>query len=99
MDIPGFDLAEFVTRVLAEDLGQGGDVTTTATIAVDARFSAEMAARQAIVVAGIEIAAAFFRKLAPAMNVELLVKDGERVEHGDPLMRLAGLARPMLAAE
>src|SRR3954454_3421029 len=93
----GFDLDEFVTRVLAEDLGQGGDVTSAATIAVDARFSAEMAARQAIAVAGIEIAAEFFRNLDPAVNVELLVKDGERVEHGDPLMRLAGLARPMLA--
>ena len=58
-----FDLDEFVQRVLAEDLGSGGDVTSNATIAADARFTAEMNARQAIVVAGLDIAAAFFRAL------------------------------------
>jgi len=43
MPLPeGFDLKEFVTRVLAEDLGTGGDVTSAATIAEDARFTAEL---------------------------------------------------------
>src|SRR3954452_2983323 len=94
-----FDLNEFVKRVLAEDLGTGGDVTSAATIAADARFTATMNARQAVVVAGIEIAAAFFRALDPAVEIELLAKDGDRVEHGRTLMRLAGNARAMLAAE
>ena len=48
----GFNLAEFVQSVLSEDLGTGGDVTSTATIAAEARFNASMNARQAIVVAG-----------------------------------------------
>src|SRR3954452_23278244 len=82
----GFDLDDFVTRVLAEDLGKGGDVTSTATIAADARFSSEMNARQAIVVAGIEIAAAFFRKLDADVQIQLLAKDGDHVEHGATLM-------------
>src|SRR5436190_1595652 len=95
----GFDVDDFVTRVLAEDLGKGGDVTSTATIAADARFSSEMNARQAIVVAGIEIAAAFFRKLDADVQIQLLAKDGDHVEHGATLMRLSGNARAMLAAE
>ena len=95
----GFDLDDFVTRVLAEDLGTGGDVTSAATIAADTRFTAEMNARQALVVAGIEIATTFFRKLDEAVDIELLVDDGDRVEHGAPLMRLSGHARAMLAAE
>ena len=95
----GFDLDEFVTRVLAEDLGKGGDVTSAATIAPDARFAAQMNARQAIVVAGLEIAAAFFLKLDGEVKIELLAKDGDKAEHGTTLMRLAGNARPMLAAE
>lgn len=95
----GFDLDEFVTRVLAEDLGTGGDVTSAATIAADARFTAAMNARQAIVVAGIELASAFFRALDPRVQVEVLVSDGDSVEHGATLMRLSGKARPMLAAE
>ena len=31
-DDPEFDLDDFVTRTLAEDLGEGGDVTSAATI-------------------------------------------------------------------
>jgi nicotinate-nucleotide pyrophosphorylase (carboxylating) len=58
-----------------------------------------MNARQRIVVAGIEIAAAFFRALDPDVEIELLATDGERVEHGAALMRLAGKARAMLTAE
>jgi len=95
----GFDIDEFVSRVLAEDLGSGGDVTSRATIPEDARFTAEMNARQPLVVAGNEIAAAFFRRLDPKVEVEVLVADGERVEHGSSLMRMSGNARAMLTAE
>jgi len=94
-----FDLDEFVSRVLSEDLGAGGDVTSKATLAADARSTAEMNARQAMVVAGLEIAAAFFRKLDPQVRIETLAKDGDRIEHGTALMRLEGNARAMLAAE
>jgi len=96
---PDFQLDDFVKRVFAEDLGKGGDVTSNATIDADARFTAEMNCRQAIVVAGLDIAAAFFRTLDPNMEIEQLVKDGDRVEHGTVLMRLAGKARSMLTAE
>src|SRR5438309_8512621 len=95
----GFDLDEFVTRVLAEDLGTRGDVTSAATIAAEARLTAEMNARQELVVAGIEIAAAFFRSPDPTVKIELLAADGDRAEHGTTLMRLSGDARAMLAAE
>jgi nicotinate-nucleotide pyrophosphorylase (carboxylating) len=58
-----------------------------------------MNARQSIIVAGIDIAAAFFRALDPEIEIELLAGDGDRVEHGTTLMRFAGNARAMLAAE
>src|SRR6476469_4715237 len=95
----GFDLDDFVQRVLAEDLGKGGDVTSAATIAADARFTAAMNARQAMVVAGIDIAAALFKALDPKVEIDLGSKDGDRVEHGATLMRLSGNARSMLSAE
>jgi nicotinate-nucleotide pyrophosphorylase (carboxylating) len=95
----GFDLDEFVQRVLAEDLGKGGDVTSNATIAQDARFTAEMNTRQGLVVAGLDIAAAFFRALDVNVRIEPVAKDGDRVDHGATLMRLSGNARAMLAAE
>jgi nicotinate-nucleotide pyrophosphorylase (carboxylating) len=100
MPIPdNFDADAFVRDVLAEDLGTGGDVTSNATIDAKARFTAEMKTRQAIVVAGLDVAAAFFRTLDPDVEIEQLLKDGERATHGTVLMRLAGNARAMLAAE
>ena len=94
-----FDVNEFVRRVLAEDMGSGGDITSSSTIAADARFTAELAAREPIVVAGLEIAAAFFRALDGQVRVDRPVSDGECVETGTVLMRLEGNARAMLAAE
>jgi nicotinate-nucleotide pyrophosphorylase (carboxylating) len=96
---PDFNLAEFVTATLAEDLGIGGDVTSCATIPREARFVALMNCRQPIVLAGLEIAAEFFRALDEEVSIEQLASDGERVDAGTVLMRIEGRARPMLTAE
>ena len=98
-DLPGFDLDAFVRATFAEDLGQGGDVTSNAVIPADARFAGVMDSRDAITVAGLPIAAAFFRALDPGVAIEMLVEDGQQVAAGTDLMRLTGLARPMLTAE
>jgi nicotinate-nucleotide pyrophosphorylase (carboxylating) len=102
--IPGFDLTQFITATLAEDLGiglpgGGHDVTSESVIPADARFSGTMDSRDAIVVAGLPIAAAFFRALDPAMEIELLVGEGQAVPAGSDLMRLTGNARALLTAE
>jgi len=94
-----FDLHDFVQRTLAEDLGKRGDVTSNATIDANARFTAEMNCRQAVVLAGLDIAAEFFRALDAGVKIDLLATDGDRVAHGTPVMRLGGNARAMLAAE
>ena len=94
-----FDLDRFVKDVLAEDLGTGRDVTSAATIAADACFTSEMNARQPIVVAGIDVAAAFFRALDSQVEIETLAADGDRVGAGSVLLRLSGNARAMLSAE
>ncbi|MEO7786239.1 MAG: carboxylating nicotinate-nucleotide diphosphorylase [Sphingomicrobium sp.] len=94
-----FDLAEFVRRVLAEDLGSGGDVTSNSTIASDARFAATMNCREPIIVAGLDIAVAFFRTLDREVRVTKEVSDGDAVAGGTVLLRLEGNARAMLAAE
>lgn len=95
----GFDLDAFVAATLAEDLGQGGDVTSAAVIPAEARFEAVMDSRDAITVCGLEIAAAFFRHLDPAAQVASLVADGDRVAPGTALMRITGNARALLTAE
>lgn len=97
--ILGFDVDEFVRRVLAEDLGSGGDVTSRVTIPEDARFSASLVAREPIVVAGLDLAEAFFRELDADVIIERLAADGSQVDRGSALMRLTGNARAMLTAE
>ncbi len=98
-DVAGFDLDAFVRLTLAEDLGPGGDVTSQAVIPEGARFAGVMDSRDAIVVAGLPIAAAFFRALDPAMEIDLLVGEGATVAAGSDLMRMTGNARAMLTAE
>lgn len=100
MTLPtGFDLDAFVRAVLDEDLGAGGDLTSRATIGEEAVFTAAINAREPIVIAGLDIAAAFFRALDPAVAIDSGARDGDRVEAGTELMRLQGKARAMLAAE
>ena len=99
LELPQFDLSEFVRRVLAEDMGSGGDVTSQATIDADARFSAQMSCREPISVAGLDIAIAFFRALDRDVRVKKEVSDGDSVAAGTVLMRLDGHARAMLSAE
>jgi nicotinate-nucleotide pyrophosphorylase (carboxylating) len=102
--LPGFDLDAFVSATLAEDLGVGlpdggHDVTSESVIPADARFSGTMDSRDAITVAGLPIAAAFFRKLDPSIELEVLVSEGQAVPPGTDLMRLTGNARALLTAE
>ncbi|MFN3675725.1 MAG: carboxylating nicotinate-nucleotide diphosphorylase [Sphingomonas pseudosanguinis] len=97
--IEGFDLDGFVTATLAEDLGPGGDITSAAVIPAGARFVGTMASRDAITVAGLPIAEAFFRRLDADVVIERLVEDGASVAPGTALLRLSGKARAMLTAE
>lgn len=97
--LPGFDLDAFVRTTLAEDLGQGGDITSAAVIPAEARFSGVMDSRDTITVAGLPIAEAFFRALDPDVRIERLVEDGARVPAGSDLLRLEGKARALLTAE
>ncbi|TNE39560.1 MAG: carboxylating nicotinate-nucleotide diphosphorylase [Sphingomonadales bacterium] len=102
--LPGFDLSAFVAATLAEDLGGapgagGHDVTSESVIPADARFTGVMDSRDAVTVAGLPIAEAFFRALDPEVEIESLVGEGEQVPAGTELMRLSGKARALLTAE
>jgi nicotinate-nucleotide pyrophosphorylase (carboxylating) len=97
--IDGFDTDGFVAATLAEDMGPTGDITAAAVIPADARFSGVMAAREAMSVAGLTLAEAFFRALDPDVRIETPVADGDRVAAGTVLMRIEGKARALLTAE
>lgn len=102
--LPGFDLDAFVAATLAEDMnglpGAGGhDVTSESVIPPEARFVGVMNSRDAVTVAGLPLAEAFFRALDPEAAIRLCVAEGDKVAAGTELMRISGRARALLTAE
>jgi nicotinate-nucleotide pyrophosphorylase (carboxylating) len=101
----GFDpegLWRQVAAALEEDLpGRGAvDVTSTATIPVDASAVADFGARDAGVVAGLGLAVLVFHAvMGEAAEITSRVPDGTRVSSGDLVMTVAGPTRGLLTAE
>ncbi|MEO8277197.1 MAG: carboxylating nicotinate-nucleotide diphosphorylase [Thermoanaerobaculia bacterium] len=93
-------LYESLLRIaLAEDLGRAGDITTDATVAIDAVAAAAIVARRAGAIAGLPMAEAVFRMLDARVEWQALASDGDVVAAGSPLARLHGPARAILTAE
>lgn len=93
----GAVIRDAVSRALREDLGDG-DVTTTATVAADARARAVVAQKAPGVVFGLDVVEATFRALDPDIGFEALCAEGRWRERGD-VVRLEGSARAILGGE
>ncbi|HJN23821.1 MAG TPA: carboxylating nicotinate-nucleotide diphosphorylase [Rhodospirillales bacterium] len=91
-------LGRFIDRALAEDLGSG-DITSDAVIPEGAAVKLAMTTRQDIVVAGIDIAARVFHRLAPEAHITIAAPDGTAAKAGSVLARFEGPALGLLAAE
>jgi nicotinate-nucleotide pyrophosphorylase (carboxylating) len=91
-----------IELALDEDLGRG-DATSRAVFgdaaAAGPGVVADMVAREPIVGFGIEIAAAVFAMVDPAIAVEVCSPDGARVDRGAVLATVRGPAHGVLAAE
>lgn len=93
-------VAAIVRAVVAEDLMGGIDVTSTATIPSDHRSVGVFGARTAGVVAGLAVAAAVIDAVCgDAREFEYLAHDGDRVERGGEVARVAAATRSLLTAE
>lgn len=98
MSLPAEELQDFIDRTLAEDIGSG-DVTSASVIPEDAQLSAAFAARQPLVVAGLSVAEAIVKRLAPDATFTAMAADGDFVEDGTTIAKVAGSARALLSAE
>lgn len=83
---------------LAEDIGHG-DITSLTMIDADAKATFAMNARQPIAVAGVEVAAACFRRYDPGVQITLTANDGDRVAPKTTLLKISGKARSLLTVE
>ena len=90
---------ETIERALLEDLGRGGDLTSEAVIDPRQPAAARIVAREPLRVAGVEVAAAVFRQLDPAVDVVVRSPDGSATVAGTTLLEIRGRAGAILAGE
>lgn len=90
---------DFVRVALAEDLGDVGDITSAAVIPAETQLAAALVAREPLVVAGLDAAAAVFRALDPVAVFSVAVPDGSAAAAGEVIARVGGDGRALLAGE
>jgi nicotinate-nucleotide pyrophosphorylase (carboxylating) len=95
---PPFVIRELVVRALLEDLGRG-DVTADACVPPDLIGTADLVARQRLVVCGLPIVVATFREVDPQVKVELHAKDGLVADKGTIVAQVSGPAASILKGE
>ena len=92
-------LESLLPMALAEDFELVGDITTTATIPSQARGSAVLVARSPGVLAGLPVAERLAEEFELLADWRALKGDGDRLEAGTIVARLAGPMRSLLAME
>jgi nicotinate-nucleotide pyrophosphorylase (carboxylating) len=91
------DILADVERAFAEDVGPGD--ATADLLDPEATATAVLTCREDAVLCGTAWFETAFRKLDPAVQIEWLAKDGDRVTAGAAICRLAGNARALVTAE
>lgn len=95
--LPAEHIARDVERAIAEDYG-GGDVTAD-LLAPDKTARARVITREAAVLCGRDWFDACFRAFDPAVRIEWVAQEGERVAAGAVLCHVEGQARALVSAE
>ncbi len=96
--LPPTEIERLVTLGLSEDL-RSGDATSAACIDADRRGVGDLVARENLVVAGLEVAEACFRRLDPDCRFEARAGDGEERVAGGVIAVVQGSLRDLLSAE
>ena len=91
--------ADPLRAALEEDAGDAGDVTTLATIPMQAKANATMIAKSNGTVAGVQVAQWVFDEVDDQLDVKWNVNDGDQVETGKIIASISGSARAILVAE
>ncbi|HEX4727302.1 MAG TPA: carboxylating nicotinate-nucleotide diphosphorylase [Jatrophihabitans sp.] len=91
-------VARVVEQALAEDLADGPDLTTSATIPAEQQGRAELVPRQPGVLAGLPVACFVFGAVGE-VHCQPLVTDGSFAAAGETVLVVTGPVRDLLTAE
>lgn len=97
--VPDLVLEPMLRMALTEDLGSYGDITTRTVIPAGTSYKAQLIAREAGVVSGMQAAALAFRLVDPALSLTTHLPDGSACAPGDVLMEIDGDAASILTGE
>src|SRR5215470_2939758 len=97
--LPTLIIEPLVRATLLEDLGRAGDITTDAIVPTQAHAETALVARQAGVVAGLDLALLAFKLVDPAIIASVQRPDCARLAPGDVIATVVGPARGILTAE
>lgn len=95
------EVRRVVSLSLDEDLANGPDITTEATVPALHRSRARFVARQSGCLAGVPIAVAVFEMIggADTLAVQVHKRDGDEVQGGDIVLTIDGPTRVLLTGE
>jgi nicotinate-nucleotide pyrophosphorylase (carboxylating) len=97
--LPTLMIEPLVRATLLEDLGRAGDITSDAIVPRDSVASAALIARQAGVIAGLDLAALSLRLIDERIQIERRRQDGDPVAPGELIAEIRGPAHAILTAE
>jgi nicotinate-nucleotide pyrophosphorylase (carboxylating) len=92
------EILNCLKRALEEDIGPG-DITTNSIVAADAVLHGQIIAKQAGIVAGLDIAEAVLLLLSSEISFRLNSSEGSQVERCSVLADVSGPARALLTGE
>jgi nicotinate-nucleotide pyrophosphorylase (carboxylating) len=92
------DILKSIQRALAEDIGSG-DGTTESIVPAEAGMRGQIIAKQAGVVAGLDIARAVYQMVDQQVDFQSKLEEGARVANRQVLALVSGRARSLLTAE
>lgn len=96
--LSNFYVEDHVKAALNEDIGFG-DVTTESILGEDEIFEARLAARCEGIICGLNVFKTVFKILSDKIHVELLFKDGDKIQKGDILAKIKGPGKYLLLGE
>lgn len=91
-------LQELVTRLLVEDVGYG-DITTLALVPPQAQGHGRLLAKEALVLAGLDVACTVFHTVDSTIRLDGAQQDGVPLSPGSVIAEIHGPARALLTAE
>jgi nicotinate-nucleotide pyrophosphorylase (carboxylating) len=98
MDDAGDRVKMIIQQALDEDIGDG-DVTTLCTVPSDQMVRGKLVAKEAGVIAGLEVARLTFLQVDKRTEFLPHIVDGDQVDVGDIIAQVRGPGRALLAGE